>query len=176
MRPSLLPLVGLLVLQAARVQAVDFSTSALRPTQLDPTGAIAASFPSGNGRTSYYFVADLQKGELLTQLSFKGHAGPEKHVEFTLLDENAHLVSSFWIRGIETKRDAVRSFPIEAAGQRMLRVTVFGPETDEFRIEVGGGAFPTITPPPAVKEEAPSAAPPAEKKPPPKKAPAAKKK
>ncbi len=175
MRPYLLPLVGFLVLQATRVQAVDFSTSSLRPAQLDPTGAITASFPAGDGRTTYYFVADLQKGELLTQLSFKGHTGREKHVEFTLLDEDAHLASSFWIQGVETKRDAVRSFPIEVAGQRMLRVTVFGPETDEFRVEVGGGAFPTVPAPPAVKEEPPSA-PPEEKKAPSKKAPVAKKK
>jgi hypothetical protein len=167
-------------LSSTHAQAVEFSTSALRPMPLDPTGAISASFPTGDGRTAYYFVADLRKGELLTQLSFRGRgAGREKHVEITLLDSEARLVSSFWIHGWETQKDAVRSFPIEVSGQRMLRVTVFGPATDEFRIELGGHAFvPPPVPPVAKAPPAPpeSPPPPATKTPPAKKAASAKKK
>jgi hypothetical protein len=40
MRQYLLLFMGLLVLQSARVQAVELSTSALKPSPLDPTGAI----------------------------------------------------------------------------------------------------------------------------------------
>lgn len=141
------------MLQSARVQAVELSTSALKPSPLDSTGAINAPFPAGDGRTAYYFVADLRKGELMTQLSFKGHAGREKHVEIALLDSEAHLVSCYWIEGVETWKDAIRSFPIEMAGQRIFRVTVFGPETDEFRVELGGRALPP--PPTPVKAAAP---------------------
>jgi hypothetical protein len=172
----------LLVLHSARVQAVEFSTSALKPSLLDPNGGpISASFPTGDSRTAYYFVADLQKGELVIQLSFKGHAGREKRVELALLDSEARLISSYWIQGIETQKDAVRSFPIEMAGQQILRVTVFGPATDEFRIELGGRALPP--PPPTLVKAQPQAPPPppptqsAAKAPPPtKKAQIAKKK
>ena len=80
MRQYLLLFVGLLVFQSVRVQAVELSTSALKPSALDPTGAINAPFPSGEGRIAYYFVADLRKGDLMTQLSFKGRAGREKRV------------------------------------------------------------------------------------------------
>jgi hypothetical protein len=174
MRQYYLLLICLLVLQSARVQAVEFSTSALKPSLLDPNGAIGAFFPSGDSRIAYYFVADLQKGELLTQLSFKGHAGREKRVELALLDSEARLVSSYWIQGVETQKDAIRSFPIEVAGQRILRVTVFGPETDEFRVELGGRALPP--PPTSIKappppQPLPSSPQPVAKAPPPAKKP-----
>jgi len=175
MRQYLLLFMGLLVLQSARVQAVELSTSALQPSPLDPTGAINAPFPSGDGRIAYYFVADLRKGELLTQLSFKGRAGREKRVELALLDSDAHLVSCYWIQGVETWKDAIRSFPIEMAGQRIFRVTVFGPETDEFRVELGGRALPP-PPPTLAKAATPPPSPPAAKTPPAKKSPTAKKK
>jgi hypothetical protein len=170
MRQYLLLFMSLFVLQSARVQAVELSTSALKPSPLDPTGAINAPFPSADGRTAYYFVADLRKGELMTQLSFKGRAGREKRVELALLDNEAHLVTCYWIQGAETRKDAIRSFPIEMAGQRIIRVTVFGPETDEFRVELGGHALPP--PPTLAKAAAPpqpqptTKAPPAAKKPP----------
>jgi len=119
----------------------------------------------------------------MTQLSFRGHAGREKHVELALLDSEAHLVSCYWIQGGETQKDATRSFPIEAAGQRILRVTVFGPETDEFRIELGGRALPLppisarASPPPQPPPQPSPQPPPVAKAPPPaKKPPGAKKK
>jgi hypothetical protein len=69
-----------------------------------------------------------------------------------LLDNEAHLVTCYWIQGVETWKDAIRSFPIEIAGQRIIRVTVFGPETDEFRVELGGRALPP--PPPTLAKAA----------------------
>ncbi len=173
MRQYLLLFVGLLVLQSALVQAGELSTSALKPSPLDPTGAINGPFPSGDGRIAYYFIANLRQGELLTQLSFKGRAGREKRVELALLDSEAHLVSCYWIQGAETWKDAIRSFPIEMAGQRIFRVTVFGPTTDEFRVELGGRALP---PPTLAKAETPPQAKPAAKASPPAKKPSAKKK
>jgi len=145
MRQFFLIFISLFVLQATRVQAVELSTSALKPSLLDPTGAINATFPSMDSRTAYYFVADLRKGDLMTQLSFKGRAGREKRVELALLDNEAHLVTCYWIQGVETWKDAIRSFPIEMIGRQIFRVTVFGPETDEFRVELGG---PALSPPP----------------------------
>jgi hypothetical protein len=69
MRQYLLLFMGLFVLQSARVQAVELSTSALKPSPLDPTGYQRA-FSFGGWQATYYFVADLRKGELMTQLSF----------------------------------------------------------------------------------------------------------
>ena len=138
----------------AHLQAAEFSTSVRTPTPLGPEGSIGGSFPRSEGRTAYYFFADLRKGELLTQIFFNGQLGKEKRVEFALLDENASLLSAFWIQGIETQRDAIRSFPVERTGRQLLRVTVSGPETDRFRLEFGGSALlaqpsPTAAAPPA---------------------------
>jgi hypothetical protein len=128
------------------VHAAEFSTSLLKPAPIGTEGIITASFPPGGEKMAYYFSVDLQKGDLLTQISFQGRPGSEKRVELALLDANANLISAYWIQGAESRKDAARQFPIETLGRQVLRLTVSGPETDEFRIELGGRAFsaPTI--------------------------------
>ena len=132
----------LIFLIVAEVQAADFSTLVLKPTPLGPEGGIEATFPPGGGSFAYYFTTTIQKGELLTQIFFKGQPGREKRVELALLDANANLISAYWIQGVETQNDAIRSFPIAEPGRQLLRITVSGPETDEFRVTFGGSAFP----------------------------------
>lgn len=131
-----------ILLTSAHVQASEFSTSVRTPTPISSEGKIGGSFPGSKGRIAYYFFANLRKGELLTQIFFNGQLGQEKRVELALLDEKANLISAYWIQGIERQRDAVRSFPIEKACRQLLRVTVAGSETDEFRLEFGGSALP----------------------------------
>lgn len=132
----------LLSFTRSSVQAAEFSTSVMEPTPLAPEGTIGAVFPQGGGKTVYYFSVEVQKGELLTQLSFKGSVGGEKRVELALLNRDASLRTAYWIQGVEARRGAVRSFPIKEPSRQLLRVTVSGPETDEFRLEFGGSALP----------------------------------
>ena len=127
--------------QALSAQAAEFSTSVLKPTPLGPEGSIGAAFPQDGGKIAYYFSADVQEGELLTQIFFTGQVGGEKRVELALLDVNANLMTAYWIQGVEAQRDAIRSFRIEEPGRQLLRVTVAGPETDKFRLEFGGSAL-----------------------------------
>lgn len=124
------------------VQAAEFSTSVMKPTPLSPEGIIGAVFPQGGEKTVYYFSVEVRKGELLTQISFKGSVGGEKRVELALLDDNANLMTAYWIQGVEAQKDAIRSFPIKEPSRQLLRVTVSGPATDEFRLEFGGSALP----------------------------------
>ena len=131
----------LIFFMRAGVQAAEFSTSVRTPTPINPEGSIVGSFPRSEGRIAYYFFADLREGELLTQIFFNGQLGKEKRVELALLDENANLLNAYWIQGVEKQRDAIRSFPVKKAGRQLLRVTVSGPETDEFRLEFGGSAL-----------------------------------
>jgi len=130
-----------MLLPSAHLDAAEFSTSVRSPTPLNSEGNIQGAFPHSEGRTAYYFFADLQKGELLTQIFFNGSFGKEKRVELALLDENASLLSAYWIQGADQQKDAIRSFPVERACRRLLRITVFGPETDQFRLEFGGSAL-----------------------------------
>jgi len=130
-------------------QAAEFSTSVLKPTPLGSEGSIESTFPEGGEKVTYYFSAAVQKGALLTQIFFKGQAGREKRVELALLDANANLISAYWIQGADAQRDALRSFPIEEPGSQLLRITVSGPETDEFRLEFGGSALLQSSPPSA---------------------------
>ena len=101
---------------------------------------ISDAFPAG-GKISYYFSVELQKGDLLTQISFEGRSGAGKQVELALLGANARVADSYWIHGSDAKEEATRSFPIDSSGRRVLRVTVQGPETGGFRLELGGSAF-----------------------------------
>lgn len=138
------------------VEAAEFSTSIMKPTPLVPEGLIEAAFPQGGGKTVYYFSVEVQKGELLTQISFKGGVGGEKRVELALLNGNASLMTAYWIQGVEAQKDAIRSFPIEKPSRQLLRVTVSGAETGEFRLEFGGSAFPRSSSSNATASEASS--------------------
>ena len=62
----------------SEASAEPFSTSALNPTPMPADGIISSSYPPGAMETSYYFVADLKAGELVTQISFMGRPGADK--------------------------------------------------------------------------------------------------
>jgi hypothetical protein len=128
----------------------NFSTSIMKPTPVGANGVISASFPTGGQKASYYFSVTVQKGELLTQISFDGRDGANKQVELALLNSNARVEDSYWIHGSDAKEESTRSFPVDSDGKRVLRVTVQGPETGGFSVELGGSAF---------VESAPQAAP-----------------
>jgi len=136
-----------------------FSTSVMKPTPVGSTGVISEAFPASGGKLSYYFSLDLQKGDLLTQISFDGRVGAEKQVELALLDSSARVADSYWIHGADAKEEGTRSFPIDSTGRRLLCVTVQGPETGGFRVEFGGSAFVAVpSSPPSVSP--PSSSPP----------------
>jgi hypothetical protein len=42
---------------------------------------------------------------------------------------------------VEANADATKSFPVDRSGRHVLRLTVQGPETTKFRIELGGNAL-----------------------------------
>lgn len=138
----------------------NFSTSIMKPTPVGANGVISASFPGGGQKGSYYFSVHVQKGELLTQISFDGREGANKQVELALLNSSARVEDSYWIHGSDAVEEATRSFPIDSAGKRVLRLTVQGPETGGFRVELGGSAFvESPTPPVAAQGSLPQAVP-----------------
>jgi hypothetical protein len=126
----------------------------MRPTPVGANGVISASFPSGGQKGSYYFSVHVQKGELLTQISFDGREGANKQVELALLNSSARVEDSYWIHGSDAVEEATRSFLLDSAGKRVLRLTVQGPETGGFRVEVGGSAFVESPTPVASAQEA----------------------
>lgn len=139
----------------------NFSTSIMKPTPVGANGVISASFPTGGQKGSYYFSVNVQKGELLTQISFDGRDGAPKQVELALLNSSARVEDSYWIHGSDAVAESTRSFPMDSAGKRVLRVTVQGPETGGFRVEFGGSAFvesptPAASAPESVSQVAPS--------------------
>lgn len=121
--------------------AEGFSTSVMRPSPFPQNGVISATFPSGE--THYYFAIEAQPGELMTQLTAAGRAGSEKQLQLELLDASARARDSVWVHGSSASEQTVRAFPVDAAGRQVLRVTVNGPESARFCIELGGKAFPT---------------------------------
>jgi hypothetical protein len=122
-----------------------FSTSIMKPTPVGVSGVISAAFPTTGQKTSYYFVVQVQKGELLTQIAFDGRTGADKQVELALLQSNARVEDSYWIHGSDSQEEATRSFSIDSAGRKLLRVEVAGPATGTFRIELGGSALTSET-------------------------------
>jgi hypothetical protein len=139
----------------------NFSTSIMKPTPVGANGVISASFPTGGQKGSYYFSVQVQKGELLTQISFDGREGANKQVELALLNSSARVEDSYWIHGSNAVEESTRSFPMDSAGKRVLRVTVQGPETGGFRVEFGGSAFvesplPTASAQESVSQVAPA--------------------
>jgi hydrogenase maturation factor len=131
----------------------NFSTSIMKPTPVGANGVISASFPTSGQKGSYYFSVNVQKGELLTQISFDGRDGANKQVELALLNSSARVEDSYWIHGSDAIEEATRSFPMDSAGKRVLRLTVQGPETGGFRVEIGGSAFVGSSTPAAFAQE-----------------------
>jgi hypothetical protein len=117
------------------------SRSFLAPTPVGPDGVIAGAFPGGDGYAYYYFVANLKAGSLLTQMSVSGREGALKWMSLALLEDNGRAEKSYHMSRVEANADATKSFPIDRSGRHVLRLTVQGPETTKFRIELGGNAL-----------------------------------
>jgi hypothetical protein len=117
------------------------SRSFLAPTPLGRDGVIAGAFPGGDGYAYYYFVADLKAGNLLTQMSVSGRDGTMKWISLTLLDDKGRGDKTYFMSRVEANADATKSFPIDRSGRYVLRLTVQGPETTNYRIELGGNAL-----------------------------------
>jgi outer membrane protein OmpA-like peptidoglycan-associated protein len=115
------------------------STSIMRPTPLEANGVIRGSLPKT--KTSYYISVDAKSGDLLTQLSLRGAQGADKQLELAVLDRSARVQDSYWVHGGDADNEATRSFSIDEAGKKILRVTVQGPETGAFCVLLGGSSF-----------------------------------
>lgn len=124
---------------AAPTRASEFSTSIMRPTPIEAHGVIRGALPKT--KTSYYFSVDAKSGDLLTQLSLRGAPGADKQLELALLDRSARVQDSYWVHGGDADNEATRSFTLDEAGKKVLRVTIQGPETGAFCVLLGGSAF-----------------------------------
>jgi hypothetical protein len=77
---------------------------------------------------------------LLSQLSFAGRKNIDKMVEFTVLDTKGRSVGGYYIMGgLDANQEATKAIPIDSTG--VLRVSVKGPESTSFRLELGGDAM-----------------------------------
>jgi len=138
-------LVAAAVLAAALPAAADdLSSSVMRPTAVNPAiGMVAGNLPGGNGAKSYYVAVDLKPGELLTQLQIAGRANGERRLTVQLLDGEAKVAASTFVRaGFGTLDEATKSLAIDAAGRHVMRLTVEGEETGTFCLLMGGTALP----------------------------------
>lgn len=143
----------LVLLSASSVYSQVFSTSALNPTPIDNSGVIAGSFPVGGGSATYYFSVDLQKGDLLTQMSLSGRANVDKKIEFTLLDADQHVDDSYYIyAGLDSNQDEARRFSIDSSGHYLLKIKLDGPESTSFRVQLGGSSIPSQTSRPSMPQ------------------------
>jgi outer membrane protein OmpA-like peptidoglycan-associated protein len=149
----------------AAAAAADLSTSIIRPTTVDPmVGMVAGKLPGSSGSKSYYVAVDLRPGDLMAQLQIAGRVNGERRLTLQLLDGEAKVASSTFVRaGFGTLDEATKSFAIDAAGRHVMRLTVEGEETGTFCVLMGGTSLPeakapacpapaaaaVVTPPPA---------------------------
>jgi hypothetical protein len=133
--------IGIVAL-ASGARADGFSTSAVNPTVVAPTGIINGNYPGGDGETSYYFAVDLKPGDLAAQLSFIGRPNRDKALELDLKDPKGKLLSYTTIMtGLDANQEAVRVFPVDSSGRYLIVLKTKGPETTSFHVELGGSAF-----------------------------------
>lgn len=135
--------VGIIAI-VSTARAESFSTSAVNPSQVAPTGLVVGNFPAADGETSLYFAVDLKPGQLATQTSFLGRPGRDKSLEFDLKDPKGKLLSYYSIMsGLDANQEATRVFPVDSGGRYMIVLKTKGPETTSFQVALGGSAFPT---------------------------------
>jgi hypothetical protein len=143
-RPVALALAGALFCSVAQA---DFSTSAISPSAVPPSGVITGAYPSGTTETTYYFAVDLKAGALASQISFSGTPNRDKKLEFDLLNASGRQVGSHYILGsLDANAEQVRNLAVDAKGRYTIRLKLTGPETTAFRVELGGSAFPDRKP------------------------------
>lgn len=132
-------LVTMALCSPSDARAETLSTSIMRPTPIAANGVIRGSLPKT--KTSYYVSIDAKSGDLLTQFSLRGTQGADKQLELAVLDRSARVQDSYWVHGSEADSEATRSFSMDDAGKKILRVTVQGPETSAFCVLLGGSSF-----------------------------------
>ena len=67
--------------------------------------------------------------------------GTMKWISLALLDDKGRSDKSYFMSRVEANADATKSFPIDRSGRYVLRLAVQGPETTNYRIELGGNAL-----------------------------------
>jgi hypothetical protein len=136
------------VVSASSAFAQTFSTSALKPSPIPSDGVIAGGYPQGGDAVTYYFAADLNAGQLATQISFMGRPGPDRSLEIALFDPSGKRVGGYFIMSsVDANQEQARVLPIDRTGRHVIHVVAKGPETTKFRIELGGTALaiPRVT-------------------------------
>jgi hypothetical protein len=132
---------------ASGARAEGFSTSAVSPSQVAPTGLIAGTYPASDAETSYYFAVDLKPGDLAAQISFLGRPGRDKSLELDLKDPKGKLISYVTIMsGLDANQETARTFPVDSSGRYLIVLKTKGPETTSFEVALGGSAFPNRQP------------------------------
>ena len=132
-----------LIAVVSGARAEGFSTSAVSPTPVAPSGIITGNYPASDAETSFYFAVDLKAGDLAAQMSFLGRPGKDKSLEFDLKDPKGKLVSYYSIMsGLNANDEATRIFPVDSSGRYLIVLKTKGPETTSFQIELGGSALP----------------------------------
>jgi outer membrane protein OmpA-like peptidoglycan-associated protein len=159
-----LPFIAALLLAGtagAGIARADYSTSIMRPTPVDPaTGQIAGSLPGGDGSRSFYLATDLSVGELTAQLAVSGRPGTAKALTIELLDGEARVAQTAYVtEERDARTEKTRALPVDNSGRHILRVTVKGPESGRYCVQLGGSALPSATPAPCPGFEAPQPAP-----------------
>jgi outer membrane protein OmpA-like peptidoglycan-associated protein len=124
----------------------ELSTSIMRPSPLDQaTGMVAGKLPGGTAAMSYYVAVDLKPGMLMAQLEVAGRPNGERRLAFELLDGNAKIADSAFVRaGFGGKDEVTRSFAIDASGRHIVRLVVSGEETGTFCVVMAGSALPNV--------------------------------
>lgn len=126
---------------ATPAAAQSFSTSAVSPAALPASGSIAANYPAGAAETRYYFTADLKAGVLASQIAYRGAPDATKTLEFTLLNGAGREVGSYYIKSVGENYEGVRAFRIDNSGAYTIRLSVKGPETAGFKVDLGGSSL-----------------------------------
>ena len=134
--------------QSAAAIDAPFSRSFLAPTPIPAGGIVAGRFPaSADGVTTHYYLGTtLRAGNLATQLSFAGRKITDrmvdKKVELAVLNGKGREVAGYFIAsGLDANQETVRALPIDNSGPYVLRVSLTGPETTTFKLQIGGDAL-----------------------------------
>ena len=117
------------------------SRSIFDPTPIPADGMVTGALPGAGRRAIHYVVADVKKGELLTQISATSREGADKSLTFELLEGDASGGEQYWVHGSAPTEEKTRSFPIDRDGKQIIRIVTEGPETGTFKIELGGTAI-----------------------------------
>lgn len=120
--------------------AGQLSRSIFQPTPLANSGVVSGALPGDDKRVTYYVAVDVQKGDLLTQISVASRQGADKSLDFSLLGDDGAPADTYWVHGEGSAEEKTRSFPIDSAGKRIVKLAVQGPASGTFKVELGGTA------------------------------------